>query len=252
MTSKLVHRLVSLANFGAASVLAFAEGAPPTLTDDTGTPGDRHWEFDLGIGYARRPGLRTMDLPCAELRYGVGDTGQFTFAISYLTAKEDGFAHVSAVGDTVLGAKWRFYDAGDKGLSISTHPQFCFNTPGSNADEKGLVTDGTTFVLPLQFQHDVGPVTLVAEVAREFTPGDDDWCFGAAVVYSCTEKVALAAEVSGGCTLRADRSVVTANLSLAVDLTEHSSLLLGIGRELHNHDEPRANLLGFVGIQWRR
>jgi hypothetical protein len=246
------HRLLSIVALLGATTLAFAEGAPPTLTDDTGTPGDRHWEFDLGFGYERRPGVRSMELPGAELRYGIGANGQVTVANSYLTSKEDGLPRASAIGDTVIGGKWRFYDAGEKGLSVSMHPQVSFNTPGSSADRKGLVDDGTTFVLPLQFQHDAGPVTLVAEVGREFNPGDDAWCYGAGMMYPFSDKVMLAVELNGGCSIRANRSALTANVSLAVDLDEHTSLLLGLGRELHNDDEPRASLIGFVGIQWRR
>lgn len=231
--------------------MGFATGAPPTLTDDTGTPGACHGEADVGIGYMDRPGVQAMDLPCAELRYGLGERGQLTCGISYLTAKDTGCWGVSGLGITVIGGKWRFYGAGENGLLVSMHPQVAFNTAGSHADRRGLVEDGVAFVWSLQFPHAAGPVTAFGEIGREFNPCDDAWCYGAAVVYRYTEKIAPAVELGGGCSVRASRSQLSANFSMALDLSENTSLLLAIARELHNQDECRASLVGFVGVQWR-
>ena len=58
-------------------------------------------------------------------------------------------------------------------------------------------------------------------------------------------------ELAGGGSARLDRTSLTANLGVVVDLSESTSVMFSVGRELHNHDEPRASLVAYLGVQWR-
>jgi hypothetical protein len=235
----------------AAAAGLHAQGSPPLGTDDPGTPGDSHWEINLGLGTEKRAGARLTELPFYEFIYGIGDRLQVLYAGSYLRLQEDGVATESGLGNSLVGLKWRFHEAGERGLSISVHPQLEFNTPGSNADERGLVGSGTLFALPLQFEQAVGPVRLIGQVGREFHRDGDAWFYGIAASYRFSANMEVGVELTGGGSVSLDRTALTANLGVAIDLSERTSVLFSIGRELHNHDEPRATLVGYLGVQWR-
>lgn len=68
---------------GAAPSLR-AEGSPPLITDDPGTPGDGHWEINIGVSTEKRPGARASELPLLDLNYGVGDRLQLKYEVPYL------------------------------------------------------------------------------------------------------------------------------------------------------------------------
>ncbi len=138
-----------------------------------------------------------------------------------------------------------------KSLSVSVYPQVEFNTPGANSDDKGLVESGTAFVLPFQFEQEIGPVTLIWQVGREFRSDGDAWFYGISAGHQFTEKMEVAVELAGGGSARLDRTSLTVNLGFAIDLSERTSVLFSLGRELHNHAEPRATLVGYLGVQWR-
>jgi hypothetical protein len=218
------------------------------MTDDPGTPGDGHWEINLGISREQRPGGRLTGLPLVDFNYGIGDRLQVMYAVSGLRLREEGTPAVSGLGDSTLGIKWRFYEAGPL---VSVHPQLAFNTPGSSSDDRGLVDSGSAFMLPFQFELAAGPLAVIGQAGREFRAGGGAWFYGLAAVHGFSERTAVAVEMAGGATPRFDRTSLTVNLAVAVDCSEHTSLRFSIGRELHNHDEPRATFVGYLGFQWR-
>jgi len=236
--------------FGANAGLN-AAGSPPLITDDPGTPGDGHWELNFGFSTEKRPDTRVSEMPLIDLNYGVGDRWQLKYEVPYLQQKEDGSPDVSGLGKSAVGVKWRFFDAGEKKLSVSVYPQIEFSNPGSNAEDKGLVDHGTIFVLPFQFEQEVGPVTFVWQVGREFSPDEDHWFYGLSAGHQLTERIQIAAELAGGGSAKLSRTELAANLGLVFDLNENTSLLFSVGRELHNHAEAKATFLGYVGVQFR-
>ena len=234
-----------------AATAAWAEGSPPLITDDPGTPGNGCWEINLGYSTERRPDEQISEAPVVDLNYGVGESLQLTYEAPYLVQRADSGANVSGLGNSTFSVKWRFLDGGEHGLALSIFPKIEFNTPGSSSADRGLVDSGSTFVMPVQLQKDVGPVTLNLQVGREFRSDGDTWLYGAVVTRQLSAKVAVAAELAGTAAARLDRSALTLDFGLVVDVSERSSFLLSIGRELHNHDEPRATLVGYVGWQLR-
>lgn len=231
--------------------LLHAGGSAPLTTEDPGTPGPGRWEINLGVATERRPGVRVSALPLLDLNYGVGETMQLKFEVPWLAQHEDGHASVSGLGNSLFGVKWRWHDGGDDGLSLSVFPRVEFNSPGSSARDRGLVEDGSVLALPVQLEKAWGPVTLNLQFGREFSAGGDLWSYGAAIRHRTHARCEIGAELVGGAIPGFGRSQLMANLCLAVDVGGRTSLLVSAGRELHNHDEPRATLIGYVGWQLR-
>ena len=229
-----------------------AMGSPPLITDDTGTAPAGHFEFNLGCNTERRPGLRLSEVPAFDVNYGLGEGVHFNLALPWLRLGEDGSSAQQGFGNSTLGVKWRLVDGGEKGLSVSVFPKLEFNNPGSSSADHGLVEHGTRGSLPVQFQHTFGPLTLVGQLGREFGAGGDGWSYGVSAGRQVTDKVEIGVELAGGASGGLHRSSLSANLGLTVALSEHCSLVFAVGRELHNHDEPRASLLAHAGLQWRR
>ncbi|MDI1335173.1 MAG: transporter [Lacunisphaera sp.] len=243
--------LLGLAVAISSAPVLLAEGSPPLITDDPGTPGDGHWEINVGVSTERRPGARNSELPLLDINYGIGDRLQLKYEVPYLRVSEVGSPAESGLGNSELGVKWRFYDAGEKGFSVSVYPQLEFNNPGSTSDDKGLVEHGSVFKLPFQFEREVGELTLIGQVGREFRSDGDAWFYGLSVSHRFHEKVEVAVELAGGANAGLHRSQLTANLGVVIDLDERTSFMFSVGRELHNHDEPRATFVGYLGLQWR-
>lgn len=243
--------LVLLAAIGSPSLRA--AGSPPMITDDPGTPGDGHWEINLGVSTERRPGSRVSELPLFDINYGIGDRLQLKYEVPYLRLNEADTSSESGFGNSEVGIKWRFLDDGDSamGFAVSVYPQLEFNNPGSNADARGLVGQGTVLLLPFQFERAIGAVTAIGQIGHEFRPAGDGWFYGVSMGRHVSDRVELAVELAGGASAGFHRSHLTANFGVVVDLSERHSILFSVGRELHNHDEPRAGLVGYLGLQWR-
>jgi hypothetical protein len=246
-----LRSIVALALAGCLQITLSAAGSPPLVTDDPGTPGDRHWEINVGLSTEHRPGVRASEMPLFDINYGIGDRLQLKYEVPYQTLHEAGSSRVTGFGNSELGLKWRFFDAGEKGPAASVYPQWGFNTPGSNSADHGLVEHGSALKLPFQFEQEVGPVTIVAEAGREFRTGGDTWFYGISAGHQFTDKLELAVELAGEADTGLHRSVLITNIGVVINLSERTSIMFSLGRELHNHDEPKATFLGYIGMQWR-
>lgn len=153
-----------------------AQGGPPMLTDDPGTPGDEHWEINIAALTGLAAGVRTYQLPLIDVNYGVGERLQLKYEQPFLVEHESG-ASRSGMGNSLLGVKWRFYDAGQGAWQISTYPQMQFNYPGSASPRRGLAEAGTSVLLPVEFAKSYGEFGLDFEVGRWLRPSGqgDSW-----------------------------------------------------------------------------
>ncbi|MDD3179307.1 MAG: hypothetical protein PHQ04_03040 [Opitutaceae bacterium] len=247
-----MKRLIFTSTCGLLLALSFApalraQGGSPMLTDDTGTPGAGKWELTTAFTTERRSGERVSELPAMEIKYGLGKRIELAYGLSYLGKSVDGEPRTTGLGNSVAGMKWRFYDAGEDGLLASVTPELEFNNPGSRSDERELVEHGTVIVLPFQVQKVFGPVDVNVDFGREFTNSDDSWFGGLCVGHAIGEKVELAAELHVATDEDVGRSALTANVGIRIAVMENSELLIALGRELHNHFEPKVTLLGYLG-----
>ena len=226
------------------------QGGPPMLTDDPGTPGPGHWEVNVAWLREQRPGGSVDELPLLDLNYGVGDRLQLKYEASLLSERHAGLPDGHGMSNSLVGVKWRFLDEERDGVALSTYPQIEFRNPASGAARRGLSADENSLLLPVEAVRTVGPVEINVDFGGTFhSRTRDGWFGGCAVGRQVDARLELMVELHAQGE-RLDRLLeVAANLGARVKCTAHGTLLLSVGRELTDHDEPRATLLSYVGWQ---
>jgi len=248
---RIVRVSLALSCFALGAGAAWAQGGPPMLTDDPGTPGPGHWEINLALSREQTSGERSTDLPILDLNYGVGDRIQLNYGIAWSRRDSSSGESADALGNSELAIKWRFVDQGDDGWKLSMYPRVAFRNPGSRAARLGLADDGTTVLLPFEFQRDIGDVGLNFEVGHEFhSRGDDIWVAGAVVGHEFRKDlegmVELHADTAG---TWADSSMVL-NFGLVAGFDSSGNLLLSAGREVRAPGDVSPAWRAYAGWQF--
>jgi hypothetical protein len=245
--------IIAWALFGLAGLSRLqAQGGPPMITDDPGTPGNGHWEINLAWTDARTPGVSSFGLPLLDANYGVGDRIEVTYEAPWAIVR-DGDSERSGFGNSLIGAKWRFADSGEHSWQASVYPQLTFLTPGSHSDRRGLADADTTLLLPFEVEKDLGPVALNFDVGHIFGPAtaSSGWMGGMLVGRNVTKAWEVDAEVHLNASESLGRTEWIVNAGSRLDLSEHLTVLLALGRDLSNQTGPRISLLSYVGLQLR-
>jgi hypothetical protein len=158
----------------AAAPLARAQGGPPFITDDPGTPGNRHWEINLGWIADHNPGQASYQTPDIDMNYGWGDRLQLKYELPMAVATDGSNTTRAGLGESLLGVKWRPYEHHTAGqpksdenmiFSLGAYPQVSINNPTS-AVRRGIVENGPQYYLPVEFTAKWGPVDFDGEVGR--------------------------------------------------------------------------------------
>jgi hypothetical protein len=164
--------LLLLPAFGAA--LAHAQGGPPFITDDPGTPGNQHWEINFGWIADHNPGNAYYETPDIDMNYGWGDRIQLKYELPMAVATDQNNTTRAGLGESLLGVKWRPYEHHKAGepksddnmdFSLGTYPQVSINNPTS-AVRRGIAENGPQYYLPVEFTAQVGPIGFDGEVGR--------------------------------------------------------------------------------------
>ena len=129
---------------------ATAWAGPPLITDDPYTPRSGGWEINLAFTLEQTHSARTYNVPQLDANYGAGDHVQLNLAVPYLIVDNQDQGPYGGIGDTAVGAKWRFFDEDKAGFAMATFPKIVFNSPGAQSVGRGLVESGSTFILTLQ------------------------------------------------------------------------------------------------------
>lgn len=102
----------------AAALLALsanAHAAHPLISDDTGTQGQGHWQFELNTDHTRvrEAGQSAWEREVnGALTYGLDDRLDVAVNVPWLHLSAPGESRERGVGDATVLAKWRFYDDG--------------------------------------------------------------------------------------------------------------------------------------------
>jgi hypothetical protein len=223
------------------------------ITDDPGTPGDNHYEINVAWTDTRTPGSTLEGLPLLDANYGIGDRIQLNYQASRDLARGANEADQDGLSDSQIAVKWRFYDAGDAGLQVSTYPRFTFPNPGSDTGRRETADPETTFLLPFEVRRNFGALAVNADIGYTFSNGASDrgWMGGACVGHNISRAWELDAELHATGSDGLQRTEFILDAGTRFDFSESSTLLLAIGRDVHNSLGPRASLLTYVGIQVR-
>jgi hypothetical protein len=198
-------RYILLFALAATALFARAQGGPPFITDDPGTPGNHHWEINLGWIADHNPGNAYYQLPDIDMNYGWGDRIQLKYELPLAAATDENNTTRAGLGESLLGIKWRPYEHHTAGepktdenmnFSLGTYPQASINNPTS-AVRRGIVENGPQYYLPVEFTARLGPIGFNGEVGHWFgnklTPSR--WGRGLIVGHEFSERLELYGEI---------------------------------------------------------
>jgi hypothetical protein len=243
-----LSRALLYAGLAVVSLHAGAQGGPPMLTDDPGTPGDGHWEINIATLSDHSGDTWTYALPMLDLNYGAGDRLQLKFELPWAIEHVDGHSRRSGAGNSLAGVKWRFYDAGEDGWQVSTYPQVRTRFPVSGSP---LADGGVAYLLPLEVQRKFADWGVNLEFGRWLRPpGEgDSWINGVAIGRDLSKNLELIGELHNEADVHSGRSALTLNFGARWRLSEHYTLLVSAGTDLHNSLEEESALLTYLGLQ---
>jgi hypothetical protein len=225
----------------------FAQGGPPMITDDPGTPGDGKFEINLAVAFEHRPGETSVDAPVIDINYGVGDRIQLTLQSGPVLLRRSDHGAIGGFGGTEAAMKWRFVDDQKTGVSMSMFPRVIFNISQSSV-RRGLAEEGTRFQIPFQFakafpgfdlDFEWGP--LVSTVGRA------EWPYGIVIAVDMSKTTALMAELHGTSRTNFSDDELAANIGVRQKLSEHCVFIGSLGHELRSAEAPA--LIGYAGVQ---
>jgi hypothetical protein len=229
---------------------AFAQGGPPYYTNDPGTPGHLNWEINLGympFYYSNRSVSHTPDL---DINFGVGDRVQLTYENAWLRVQNPSSQAKFGLGQSNFGVKWRFYDAGESGLKISTFPQGFVNNP-DHAVRRGITPATQGFLLPFEFSRKFGPADVDYELGYQFNhKGPDSWLTGLVVGHNFTSKFEMDMELYAQGTFHPSENQPTIGVGARYKIHRPVILLLMTGRSLEPTRPNQSYFVGYFGLQF--
>lgn len=175
-----------------------AAGSPahPLVSDDTGTVGSGHWQYELNMEQtAPQPDTGHQLLWNTSLTYGAADTLDLYANLPYTHLQQPAGQRGSGTGDTEIGAKWRLVE--DGAFSFALKPRLILPT-GSNAKGLGSGRPGGGAMLLAEYSHD--GFTAVLNAGALWQPNDQGnrnivWQTSAAALYALLPTLQVAAEV---------------------------------------------------------
>jgi hypothetical protein len=243
-----VRGLGLTALFAVIARISFAQGGPPMITDDPGTPGSGKWENNIAIAFEHRPNETSYDLPAIDFNYGVGEHIQLTLQTAPVLLKRSGHGTVGGLGGTEAALKWRFCDEEITGVDVSMFPRIIFN-PVESSVRRGLAENGTRFQIPFQVAKKFGPWRADAEFGPLFSSvGRSEWLYGVIGGLQASKTTLVMAEFHGTSRMNLTRDVLTVNFGLRHQLTETHILIASLGHEIRSAEQHRA-LIGYFGMQ---
>ena len=156
---KIVADGVRVAAFTLFPAIVLAQGGPPFRSDDPDTPGNGHWEINLGFLGRASPFGGSYSTPDIDINYGLGNRLQLKYEVPVGVEEMRGdSSHVAAgLGNSLLGAKYHFYQRHSKTrvkdgerevkFSLSTYPQLLLSNP-TRAVARDIAEPAPQLLLP--------------------------------------------------------------------------------------------------------
>jgi hypothetical protein len=228
---------------------SFAQGGPPYYTNDPGTPGHLNWEINLGYMPFLYSDQSTTHTPDVDINFGVGDRIQLTYENAWLRVKNAKSASAYGLGQSNPGVKWRFYEAGESGLSISVFPQAFLNNP-NDAVRRGITPASEGFLLPFEFSRKFGPVDVDYEIGYEFVrKGPNAWLSGLVIGHEFTPKFELDMELYNQGSFHPSENQPTVDFGGRYKIHSPVIFLFMAGRSLEAARGTQPYFQGYFGIQ---
>ena len=239
----------ALAICALGTAAARGQGGPPMITDDPGTPGDKHWEINIATSVEHRPGETAADFPAIDLNYGIGEHIQLTLQTAPVLLKREGHGLIGGLGGTEAAVKWRFLDQqqnGD-GVDMSIFPRVIFNLVRSSP-RRGLSEDGTRFQIPMQLSKTFGRWHANVEFGPHVSSvGRSEWLYGIVGGLDASKRTLFMAELQGTSRMNFTRDALTVNVGVHHEFSATRILIVSLGREIRSADSLAT--IGYFGMQ---
>jgi hypothetical protein len=229
---------------------ARAQGGPPYITNDPGTPGHLNWEINVGyipMYFSNQSFSHTPDL---DINFGIGDRIQLTYENAWVRAQPPGIKTEYGLGQSNPGVKWRFYDAGEGHLSISMFPQFFLNNPNDSV-KRGITVPSESFLMPFEFSKKFGPIDVDYELGYEVVhKGPNAWLTGLVIGHDFTRKLELDTELYASGTFHPTSNQPTLDAGGRYKIHAPVILLFMAGRGLRPASNSQPYFFGYFGLQF--
>ncbi|MEO6774919.1 MAG: hypothetical protein ABI467_18265 [Kofleriaceae bacterium] len=220
----------------AAAVLAVSSRAfagPPFVTDDPEPVEYRHWELYLASQQERVADGWSGTAPHVEVNYGPVPNLQLHVIVPLAFSRPNAGEATYGVGDTELGAKYRFLSETEHRPEIGVFP--LVEVPTGNRD-RGLGDGHVQVFVPVWLQKSFGDWTTYGGAGYWFNPGagNRNWLFvGALLQRRLSSHVTAGLEVFHGTpTTEGGGAETHSNLGLMIDFTDEHHLLMSAGTDL--------------------
>jgi hypothetical protein len=228
---------------------ASAQGGPPLLTNDPGTPGNGNWEINLGVMPILRHDQNSYQVPQIDLNFGLGDRIQLTYEVPYVLQTSPGQARQTGWSNGFPGVKWRFYENDEHGWQISTFPQFEVAGP-SGSVKNGIAEGATRFLLPIEITKTFPKIDLDFEAGYFFAwNSHPERVLGFAAGHQFTPKLEIVGEVYNDRAMGALPHDTTFDAGGRYRLGKGFILLFMAGRSFSSNTSGEPNFLSYVGLQ---
>ncbi len=238
----------------AASILLFAglasaQGGPPLLTDDPGTPGNENWEINVGSTSELRATVSRFEVPILDVNYGLGDRLQLNYQVPWMLVGADGAPGKDGLGNSLAGVKWRFIDSEKRRFWVSTYPQIEFNNP-NHSEQRGLTDHGTNVLLPVEVAKQFGPVALDLEVGHWFSRDNPQWIAGLAAGHQLTQRFELLGEIYHVSARSVEDRQSSFDVGGRLRLWKPVQLIFMAGRSFRGSSSDQPYFFSYVGLQF--
>jgi len=245
----ILRNLIVLLGLCCAAVSAYAQGGPPYYTNDPGTPGNLNWEINIGYMPFLYSNQSLSHVPDLDINFGLGDRIQLTYENAWLRVQSPSSSAKFGLGQSNPGVKWRFYDSGKSGLSISIFPQLFLNNP-NDAVRREITSANDVFLLPVEFSRKFGPIDVDYEIGYQFVrKGPDGWLTGLVLGHEFTPKFEMDMELYSQGTFHPSENQPTFDLGARYKIHSPVILLFMAGRSLEPSRNNQSYFIGYFGIQ---
>jgi hypothetical protein len=203
-----------------------ASAGPPFLTDDPEPVELGHWEFYAAAAWSGTRDAASGTCPHVEVNSGALPELQLHVIVPAVLAVARGHPAAYGIGDTELGAKFRFIKEGDRLPQVGIFPLVELPT-GSEA--RGLGAGSAQCFIPVWAQKSRGPWTTYGGGGLRFGAGGSAAILGWLLQRDLTKTITFGAEAFWTAPLTDDPSRLQLNLGAIVNLSDRHHVLVSMG-----------------------
>ena len=234
--------------------------SPPLVVDDPATPGCKTWEINVVVSTDVAKNEKLFEIPLLDINYGIGDDLQLKYEVPNVREQTDKETK-TAVGASVAGVKYLFFENESAGLQMAFYPQVEFIDNKADSVKKGLSDAGSTTSFPLLISKKVGEtsagdVMLTVNLGYSSTSqksGSDMMSAGFGIGAAVRSKLSLMADLVSerAVSLNVDgvrEEMTRANLGIMTPVFKNMVMFGSIGQSLHSSDDLNHSFY-LVGIR---